>query len=152
MWSSSSIQGHAAPILYAAWVEAGYIKESDLLNLRKIDCDLEGHPTPVMRHHIYSVLYYTRCCLHTGRSEAKNWTYNVKKPCAPPAGWTWYYSIQVIMAEHKFDIYTWCISKIVWLSIIRAFFLLYGIKNIVMFDMGWDRKGGQTCLLRDSEH
>ncbi|CAJ0927492.1 unnamed protein product [Ranitomeya imitator] len=39
-------KGHAAPILYAAWVEAGYIKESDLLNLRKIDCDLEGHPTP----------------------------------------------------------------------------------------------------------
>lgn len=40
-------QGHAAPILYAAWVEAGYVKESDLLNLRKIDCELEGHPTPV---------------------------------------------------------------------------------------------------------
>ncbi|XP_073446897.1 transketolase-like protein 1 [Dendrobates tinctorius] len=39
-------KGHAAPILYAAWVEAGYIKGSDLLNLRKIDCDLEGHPTP----------------------------------------------------------------------------------------------------------
>ncbi|XP_069501530.1 transketolase-like protein 1 [Ambystoma mexicanum] len=39
-------KGHAAPILYAAWVEAGYIKESELLNLRKIDSDLEGHPTP----------------------------------------------------------------------------------------------------------
>ncbi|XP_078520724.1 transketolase-like protein 1 [Lissotriton helveticus] len=39
-------KGHAAPILYAAWVEAGYIKEADLLNLRKIDSDLEGHPTP----------------------------------------------------------------------------------------------------------
>ncbi|XP_075691551.1 transketolase-like protein 1 [Rhinoderma darwinii] len=39
-------KGHAAPILYAAWAEAGYIKDSDLLNLRKIDCDLEGHPTP----------------------------------------------------------------------------------------------------------
>ncbi|KAM6925223.1 transketolase-like protein 2 [Xenentodon cancila] len=39
-------KGHAAPILYAAWVEAGYVKESDLLNLRKFDCDLEGHPTP----------------------------------------------------------------------------------------------------------
>uniref|UniRef100_A0AAY4D338 transketolase n=1 Tax=Denticeps clupeoides TaxID=299321 RepID=A0AAY4D338_9TELE len=34
------------PILYAAWAEAGFIKESDLLNLRKIDSDLEGHPTP----------------------------------------------------------------------------------------------------------
>lgn len=40
-------QGHAAPILYAAWAEAGFIKESELLNLRKLDSDLEGHPTPV---------------------------------------------------------------------------------------------------------
>uniref|UniRef100_W5NEU8 Transketolase n=1 Tax=Lepisosteus oculatus TaxID=7918 RepID=W5NEU8_LEPOC len=39
-------KGHAAPILYAAWAEAGYVKEADLLNLRKFDCDLEGHPTP----------------------------------------------------------------------------------------------------------
>uniref|UniRef100_A0A8C5QXC8 transketolase n=1 Tax=Leptobrachium leishanense TaxID=445787 RepID=A0A8C5QXC8_9ANUR len=39
-------KGHAAPILYAAWAEAGFLKESDLLNLRKIDSDLEGHPTP----------------------------------------------------------------------------------------------------------
>ncbi|XP_068160483.1 transketolase-like protein 2 [Antennarius striatus] len=39
-------KGHAAPILYAAWAEAGFIPESDLLNLRKLDCDLEGHPTP----------------------------------------------------------------------------------------------------------
>ncbi|MCB1021433.1 MAG: transketolase, partial [Acidobacteria bacterium] len=37
-------KGHAAPILYAAWSEAGYIPESELLNLRKIDSDLEGHP------------------------------------------------------------------------------------------------------------
>ncbi|MBN3279092.1 TKTL2 protein, partial [Polyodon spathula] len=39
-------KGHAAPILYAAWAEIGYVKEADLLNLRKIDCELEGHPTP----------------------------------------------------------------------------------------------------------
>lgn len=39
-------KGHAAPVLYAAWAEAGFVKECDLLNLRKIDCDLEGHPTP----------------------------------------------------------------------------------------------------------
>nr|XP_042702435.1 LOW QUALITY PROTEIN: transketolase-like protein 1 [Chrysemys picta bellii] len=38
--------GHAAPLLYAAWAEAGFLKESELLNLRKIDSDLEGHPTP----------------------------------------------------------------------------------------------------------
>ncbi|VDL59252.1 unnamed protein product [Hymenolepis diminuta] len=39
-------KGHAAPALYAAWAEAGLLKESELLNLRKIDSDLEGHPTP----------------------------------------------------------------------------------------------------------
>uniref|UniRef100_A0A671URR3 Transketolase n=1 Tax=Sparus aurata TaxID=8175 RepID=A0A671URR3_SPAAU len=42
-------KGHAAPILYAVWAEAGYLKESDLLNLRKIDSDLEGHPTPKLQ-------------------------------------------------------------------------------------------------------
>ncbi|ELK08321.1 transketolase-like protein 2 [Pteropus alecto] len=39
-------KGHAAPILYAAWAEVGDVSESDLLNLRKSHCDLEGHPTP----------------------------------------------------------------------------------------------------------
>uniref|UniRef100_A0AAZ3Q5U6 Transketolase n=1 Tax=Oncorhynchus tshawytscha TaxID=74940 RepID=A0AAZ3Q5U6_ONCTS len=39
-------KGHAAPILYAAWAEAGFVKEADLINLRKLDSDLEGHPTP----------------------------------------------------------------------------------------------------------
>uniref|UniRef100_A0A1I8IBV8 transketolase n=1 Tax=Macrostomum lignano TaxID=282301 RepID=A0A1I8IBV8_9PLAT len=39
-------KGHAAPILYAAWAEAGLFPASELLNLRKISSDLEGHPTP----------------------------------------------------------------------------------------------------------
>lgn len=39
-------KGHAAPILYAAWAEAGLFPVENLLNLRKIDSDLEGHPTP----------------------------------------------------------------------------------------------------------
>jgi len=39
-------KGHAAPILYAAWAEAGLFPVSDLMNLRKINSDLEGHPTP----------------------------------------------------------------------------------------------------------
>ena len=37
-------KGHAAPILYAAWAEAGIITREDLLTLRRIDSDLEGHP------------------------------------------------------------------------------------------------------------
>jgi transketolase len=39
-------KGHAAPLLYAAWAETGLFPASDLLNLRKFGCDLEGHPTP----------------------------------------------------------------------------------------------------------
>jgi len=39
-------KGHAAPVLYAAWAEAGIIPHAELLTLRRIDSDLEGHPTP----------------------------------------------------------------------------------------------------------
>jgi transketolase len=39
-------KGHAAPILYAAWAEAGAFDRSELLKLRTIGSDLEGHPTP----------------------------------------------------------------------------------------------------------
>ena len=39
-------KGHAAPLLYAAWAEAGFVDSGDLLRLREIGCDLEGHPTP----------------------------------------------------------------------------------------------------------
>src|SRR5437879_768240 len=39
-------KGHAAPILYAAWAEAGAFDRSELLKLREISSDLEGHPTP----------------------------------------------------------------------------------------------------------
>jgi transketolase len=39
-------KGHAAPLLYAAYAEAGIIPVDDLLTLRQIDSILEGHPTP----------------------------------------------------------------------------------------------------------
>ena len=39
-------KGHAAPVLYAAWAEAGIIDRGQLSSLRQIDSDLEGHPTP----------------------------------------------------------------------------------------------------------
>ena len=39
-------KGHAAPILYAAWAEAGIIPRDAVLTLRELDSDLEGHPTP----------------------------------------------------------------------------------------------------------
>jgi transketolase len=39
-------KGHAAPILYSCWAEAGAFDRAELLKLRRIDSDLEGHPTP----------------------------------------------------------------------------------------------------------
>src|SRR6185295_12141554 len=39
-------KGHAAPLLYAAWAETGLFPASELLKLRELKSDLEGHPTP----------------------------------------------------------------------------------------------------------
>jgi transketolase len=39
-------KGHAAPLLYAAWAEAGAFDRGELMKLRAITSDLEGHPTP----------------------------------------------------------------------------------------------------------
>jgi transketolase len=39
-------KGHAAPLLYAAWAESGAFDRAELLKLREIGSDLEGHPTP----------------------------------------------------------------------------------------------------------
>src|SRR2546425_3567837 len=39
-------KGHAAPVLYAAWAAVGALDRKDLVQLRRIDSDLEGHPTP----------------------------------------------------------------------------------------------------------
>ena len=42
-------KGHAAPLLWAVYAEAGVIPLGSLLDLRKISSDLEGHPTPRMK-------------------------------------------------------------------------------------------------------
>lgn len=39
-------KGHAAPLLYAAWAEVGFIPREHLTTLRELNSDLEGHPTP----------------------------------------------------------------------------------------------------------
>ena len=39
-------KGHAAPLLYAAWAENGFVAIPELLKLRQFGNDLEGHPTP----------------------------------------------------------------------------------------------------------
>ncbi|TKS77310.1 Transketolase [Collichthys lucidus] len=59
-------KGHAAPVLYAVWAETGYLKENELLNLRKVDSILEGHPVPVS--------YRVFCLLGDGEmSEGSVW-------------------------------------------------------------------------------
>ena len=39
-------KGHAAPLLYALWAEAGFIPRERLTDLRLFTSNLEGHPTP----------------------------------------------------------------------------------------------------------
>ncbi len=39
-------KGHGAPLLYSAWAESGAFDRSELLKLRTLHSDLEGHPTP----------------------------------------------------------------------------------------------------------
>ena len=39
-------KGHAAPILYAAWAAAGAFPRDEVMKLRSLSSDLEGHPTP----------------------------------------------------------------------------------------------------------
>jgi len=41
-------KGHAAPLLWAVYAEAGILPFESLLDLRKISSALEGHPTPRM--------------------------------------------------------------------------------------------------------
>lgn len=42
-------KGHASPLQYAAWAEAGAFPVDHLMTLRKVDSDLEGHATPRFR-------------------------------------------------------------------------------------------------------
>ena len=39
-------KGHGAPVLYAAWAAVGLLDRKDLLTLRELQSDIEGHPTP----------------------------------------------------------------------------------------------------------
>ncbi len=41
-------KGHAAPLLWAAYAEAGIVDEAAPMTLRRFDSPLEGHPTPRM--------------------------------------------------------------------------------------------------------
>src|SRR3984957_18730935 len=41
-------KGHAAPLLYAAWVETGHVSFEDFEHLREFNSPFEGHPTPYL--------------------------------------------------------------------------------------------------------
>ncbi|MFA5075295.1 MAG: transketolase [Candidatus Babeliales bacterium] len=43
-------KGHAIPVIYAAYKQLGVITDQELLNLRKFDSNLEGHPTPKFKY------------------------------------------------------------------------------------------------------
>jgi transketolase len=43
-------KGHAIPVVYAALHQLGLITDEQLLSLRKVDSDFEGHPTPRFIH------------------------------------------------------------------------------------------------------
>ena len=45
-------KGHAAPLLYAAWAEAGLFPKSDLLKLRTLTSDLDRKSTRLNSSHI----------------------------------------------------------------------------------------------------
>ena len=42
-------KGHASPMLYAAFAEAGVFPELRVMTLREFSSELEGHPTPRIR-------------------------------------------------------------------------------------------------------
>ena len=41
-------KGHAAPILYSCWKQAGFLSKDQIMTLREIGSDIEGHPMPNM--------------------------------------------------------------------------------------------------------
>jgi transketolase len=43
-------KGHASPLLYSLWAAAGSVSREELLDLRKFDSGLEGHPTPRFKY------------------------------------------------------------------------------------------------------
>ena len=51
-WSNDELvlsKGHAAPIIWAVYAEAGIIPQKELMRLRAFTSTLEGHPTPRMK-------------------------------------------------------------------------------------------------------
>lgn len=51
-WANDELvlsKGHAAPLLWATYAEAGLIDHRQLMTLRQINSVLEGHPTPRMK-------------------------------------------------------------------------------------------------------
>jgi transketolase len=43
-------KGHASPLLYSLWAAAGAVSRKELMDLRKFDSSLEGHPTPRFKY------------------------------------------------------------------------------------------------------
>ena len=78
-------KGHAAPILYAAWAEAGALERAELLKLREIDSNLEGHPTPRLPFvDVATGSLGQGICAAVG-SALTGWTLRLRDLCGPVA-------------------------------------------------------------------
>jgi transketolase len=98
-WANDELvlsKGHAAPILWAAWAEAGAIPLSHLRDLRKFESSLEGHPTPRMKWvkaatgslgQGLSVAVGMAAALKLGRSPARVYAVLGDGECAEGAVW-----------------------------------------------------------------
>ena len=70
-------KGHTTRILYAAWADADLFPLSFLMSLRKINSDLEGHPTPRLNFidvdkDLDKAFYRTYCLMGDGESMEGN--------------------------------------------------------------------------------
>lgn len=104
-------QGHAAPALYSMWVEAGFLKENELLSLCHVDSTLEGHPTTVSHcpipcessdvAQIYTVFTMFGCVVHISEAALcgfSNWLFGAGSWCGLWNGLHWeiLWQVQVI--------------------------------------------------------
>ncbi|OGD25754.1 MAG: transketolase [Candidatus Aminicenantes bacterium RBG_13_63_10] len=98
-WANDELvlsKGHAAPILWAAYAEAGIIPLSHLPTLRLFTSSLEGHPTPRMKWikaatgslgQGLSVAAGLAAAMKLGRSPARVYAVLGDGECAEGSGW-----------------------------------------------------------------
>ncbi|KII64982.1 Transketolase [Thelohanellus kitauei] len=124
-------KGHAAPILYAAWAEAGLFDKKKLLTLRLIDSDLEGHPTPRL-----NFIDVATGSLGQGIGVAVGMAYDALKIAKDS------YRVYCVLGDGE------CAEGSVWESL--AFASFYNLHNFVaIVDINELGQSDYTCLRGD---